>query len=133
MYTIHQAAAKLGLSEDQVRRRLRAVLRGLDGQAGAWVARGPHGQLMLAPELVDLIGAIESQARQAGLSFGAAVEAFAQGGPKLAEPKGESQGGPKLAPSHEKPDPDVAHAIILGAIIIAIGIIMGLTVLGLLL
>ena len=131
MYTLHQAAAQLGLSEDQLRRRLRTVLRGLDGQAGAWVARGPHGQLLLAPEIVDLIGAIESQARQTGLSFGAAVEAFAQGGTKVAEPKGESQGSPKVAPRHENPDQALARAVFWGLCAIAIAIFLGLTLVSL--
>jgi len=133
MYTIRSAAAKLGLSEDQVRRRLRVVLRRLDGQAGAWVARGPHGQLLLAPEIVDLIGASESKARQDGVTFAAALAAFAQGGASVAKPEGKSHNGAKLAPRPENPDQALARAIILGAIIVAIGMILGLTILGILL
>ena len=50
------------------------------------MARGPHGQLLLAPEVVALISEIEAEARQNGLSFAAALAQRLA--PDWSQPKG---------------------------------------------
>jgi len=128
MIPIKEAADRLGLSVDQLRRRLRDVTRELDGQIGARVARGPHGQLLLAPELVDLIGAIETEARQLGVSFAAALSRrLAQGWDQdnamahQAGQVGEAELGAQAGATTRQPganDPQASEILVLARVIV---------------
>ena len=131
MMTITDLARELGISVPQARRRLEAISRHLNGELAGKVTRTSRGKVLVDDSLVQLIRQIDEMARDLGVSFSEACR-YVNGNVET-RPESSRNGVVKAAEMSEKPDPDVAQAIIWGAIIIAIGIIMGLTVLGLLL
>ena len=128
MITLQEAAAKLGLSPDQVRRRLRELLRWLDGQGGAKLARGPHGQLLISEELVALLGEIESQARETGASFASVVARYFQPDARVGQPV--DQHGASLAP-RPKSEEQIAKAILYAGLVVGGALFLGLTLIAL--